>query len=118
MKKVISIRFHTDSIEDMKLYECLEREAGNTSSLAYVVKLRLGRSYGYEAENNRDQELQNRIIEAVREEMQQAGIKIVDSLFSVLKGVEGAVTLSVMDEGNKLPEISEKLPNGALDFLE
>ena len=44
-KKVISIRFHTDSKEDMELYEWLEQEAGISASLASIVKARLKDSY-------------------------------------------------------------------------
>jgi len=102
----------------MQLYELLEREAGNSSSLAYVAKLQLRKSYEYEIVNNRDQELQNRIIEAVRDEIQQTGVKIMDSLLSLMKGLGGMSVLSVTDTGNILPEESEELPNGALDFLE
>lgn len=40
-KKVISIRFHADSREDMELYERLELEAGSSASLASVVKTRI-----------------------------------------------------------------------------
>ena len=118
MKKVISIRFHTDSKEDMQLYEKLEREAGNSSSLAYVAKSRMEKAYEHEDEYNQNQALQDRIVEAVREEMQQAGMKIIDSLVSVIKGFSGTVALSTINGGNELPEESEELPKGALDFLE
>ena len=53
-KKVISIRFHMDSREDMELYERLEQEAGTSASLASVVKAKIRDCY-----NRQDNKEQN-----------------------------------------------------------
>ena len=45
-KKVISIRFHNSSDEDMELYEKLENEALNGGSLASVAKARIAGGIG------------------------------------------------------------------------
>ena len=113
-KKVISIRFCTESKEDMELYALLEQEAGTAASLASIVKARIKDSYDRHELMNRNTELQEKIVEAVREEIQESGMKMIGTL------------LSNMDGGNMfqpivrsiLPEKSKELPSGALDFLE
>ena len=115
-KKVISIRFHMDSKEDVELYKYLEKEAGATASLASVVKAKIRDSY-----NKPNNSLQDSILAVIREEMQELCMKLVGAVFSGMVGmdrVNGTITpKSVVDEGD-LPEKSEKLPSGALDFLE
>ena len=71
-KKVISIRFHTDSKEDMELYEWLEQEAGTSSSLASVVKDKIKNSYNKVDGNELNTGLQDKLVAVVREEMQQS----------------------------------------------
>lgn len=115
-KKVISIRFHMDNKEDVELYKYLEMEAGATASLASVVKAKIRDSY-----NKANNSLQDSILAVIREEMQELCMKLVGAVLSGMVGMDranGAVkSVSMVDEGN-LPEKSEELPNGALDFLE
>lgn len=117
-KKVISIRFHGDSKEDMELYERLELEAGTSASLASVVKARLKDSYRKQEQADQSNGLQDKIISVVREEMQESSMKLLGAILSGMAST-GAVLpiLSTKDE-DKLPEKSEDLPNGALEFLE
>lgn len=114
-KKVISIRFHNSSDEDMELYEKLENEALNGGSLASVAKARIKLSY----ENATDSDLKEQIVEIIQEEMQKSSMKIVGAL---LAGVNGGVSTeniaeSQSDRDTQLPEQSADLPSGALDFL-
>lgn len=116
-KKVISIRFHTDSIEDMELYKRLELEAGTAASLASVVKARVRDSYNKQDQGDTNGELQDKIIEVVREEMQQSGMKLVGAIMSGMTGTGGTIPINSVVTEDKLPKKSEVLPNGALDFL-
>ena len=114
-KKVISIRFHNSSDEDMELYEKLENEALNGGSLASVAKARIKLSY----ENATDSDLKEQIVEIIQDEIQKSSMKIVGAL---LAGVNGGVSTeniveSHSESGTQLPEQSTDLPNGALDFL-
>ena len=113
-KKVISIRFCTESKEDMKLYARLEQEAGSSASLASVVKARIEGSYNRQELMNRSTELQEKIVEAVREEIQKSGLKVIGTLLSNMDGVN--MVQSIIP--STLPEKSETLPRGVLNFLE
>ena len=120
-KKVISIRFHMDSKEDMELYERLEQEAGVSASLASVVKSKLKDFYKSQDSNKKNTGLQDRLVDVVREEMQESGMKLVGVILSGM-GANNGTNLTVVPvavaEKNNLPEKSEELPMGALDFLE
>ena len=115
-KKVISIRFHMDSREDMELYEWLEQEAGISASLASVVKARLKDSHNKQEQQSDG--LQDKIIAVVREEIQESGMKLVGAILSGMAGTVGTFPIVPAVEEDKLPEKSEDLPSGALDFLE
>ena len=117
-KKVISIRFHADSREDMELYERLELEAGSSASLASVVKARIKDSYNKQEQTDQSNGLQDKIIAVVREEMQESGMKLVGAILSGMAGTGGVIPVKPMVDESKLPEKSEDLPNGALEFLE
>ena len=123
-KKVISIRFALDNKEDMELYKRLELEAGTSASLASVVKVKLKELYHREEKWNKDIVLQDRLVDVVREEMQESGMKIVGAILSGMGANHGTnasnltvVPISVGEKDN-LPEKSEELPLGALDFLD
>lgn len=109
-KRVVSIRFCAESKEDMELYAHLEQEAGTSASLASVVKARLKASYARQELI----EFQEKIVEAVREEIQESGMKVIETLLSNSDGVN--VVQPVFQ--STLPEKSKELPTGALDFLE
>ena len=117
-KKVISIRFHADSREDMKLYEQLEQEAGKTVSLASVVKSRIKDSYIKQEQTDQSNEIQDKILAVVREEMQESGMKLVGAILSGMVGTGGTIPMMATADESKLPEKSENLPKGALEFLE
>lgn len=61
------------------------------------------------------------IITAVREEIQELSIKMIGTMISGIFGSnrvnENIISILNIDE-EKLPEKSEELPIGALDFLE
>ena len=120
-KKVISIRFHMDSKGDRELYQRLEQEAGTTVSLASVVKAKIRDSYNREDTWDKEIGLQDRLVAVVREEMQESGMRLVGAILSGMGVNNGinvtAIPISVADIDN-LPEKSEELPVGALDFLE
>ena len=120
-KKVISIRFHMDNKEDMELYERLEQEAGTSASLASVVKAKIRDSYNRQDNKEQNTGLQDRLVAVVREEMQESGMKLVGAILSGMGANHGTnltvVPISVAEKDN-LPEKSEELPIGALDFLE
>lgn len=120
-KKVISIRFHTDSKEDMELYEWLEQEAGTSTSLASVVKAKIRASYNTQDSKEQNTGLQDRLVAVVREEMQESVMRLVGAILSSMGANNGTnltvVPISVAEKDN-LPEKSEELPIGALDFLE
>ena len=116
-KKVISIRFHADSREDMELYERLELEAGSSASLASVVKARIKDSYNKQEQTDQSNGLQDKIIAVVREEMQESGMKLVGAILSGMAGTGGVMPVIQQAAESKLPEKSEDLPNGALEFL-
>lgn len=118
-KKVISIRFHEDNKEDMELYKRLESEAGTTVSLASVVKTIIRDFYNKQDRNAQNTGLQDRLVAVVREEMQESGMKLVGAILSGMTSRNSGPVISssiVMKEN--LPEKSEELPVGALDFLE
>ena len=117
-KRVISIRFHTDSKADMDLYKQLELEAGTSTSLASVVKKRIKESYNQQKRAEENNELHERIIALIREEMQTLGMKLIGVIFSSIGKREEITVASSNITGENLPEKSEDLPNGALEFLE
>ena len=119
-KKVISIRFHMDNKEDMELYERLELEAGSSASLASVVKAKIREFYYHQDKREQNTGLQDRLVAVVREEMQESGMKLVGAILSGIAGGNGgtvAVPRPIVEKAN-LPEKSEELPVGALEFLE
>lgn len=120
-KKVISIRFHIDNKEDMELYRRLELEAGNSASLASVVKSRVRDSYNKQDGYKYSHDLYDGIINAVREEIQELSMKMIGTMITGIFGSnrvnENVISILNIDE-EKLPEKSEELPIGALDFLE
>ena len=116
-KKVISIRFALDNKEDMELYRHLELEASNSASLASVVKSKIRDYYNREDMTQQSASLNDRLIVAVREEIQESSMKLVGAIISGMTG-NGATIIPVTNsDDNELPEMSNELPDGALDFL-
>jgi hypothetical protein len=112
-KKTISIRFHSESESDMRLYELLEDEAGNVTSLASVAKARIRDSY----ESKENKEFQEKVVTAVREEIQKSCMQMAGMLLSgTNKGCETPANTAVVENG--LPKESVEIPQGAFDFLE
>lgn len=117
-KKVISIRFHVDNKEDMKLYRRLELEAGNSASLASVVKSKIRDSYNRQDIIEQNASLNDRLVAVVREEIQESSMKLVGAIVSGMNS-NGTTIIPITDsDDNKLPDKSVELPEGALDFLE
>ena len=77
----------------------------------------------YNRQDNKEQNtgLQDRLVAVVREEMQESGMKLVGAILLGM-GANHGTKLTVLpvsvDEKDNLPEKSEELPMGALDFLE
>ena len=117
-KKVISIRFHMDSREDMELYERLEKEAGMSASLASVVKAKIRDFYNKQEDKEQNIDLQDRLVAVVREEMHEFGIKLIGAILSGMGRNDGSAMMLSGTNADSLPEKSEELPMGALDFLE
>ena len=117
-KKVISIRFHMENEGDRQLYEELEKEAGISASLAFIVKMKLKEAYFRNRENSKEMYLQDTLIAVIKEEMQEYGMKLIGAMVSGMSGPERKVTVPLDGKEDTLPEKSEELPEGALDFLE
>ena len=100
-KKVISIRFHMDSREDMELYERLEQEAGTSDSLASVVKAKIRDFYNKQDDKEQNNDLQDRLVAVVREEMQESGMKLVGAILSGMVGGNGGTVISSSIEGHQ-----------------
>ena len=116
-KKTISVRFCMENQDDEALYECVEQEAGGGSSLASIVKTRLKRSYEYETEVNKKQEFQNEMIMAVRDEMQNSGMRLIGVLLSSINSGVGDSSAEPERKKEKLPEKGETLPENLFEFL-
>jgi hypothetical protein len=112
-KKTISIRFHNESESDMKLYRLLEDEAGNVTSLASVAKARIRDSY----ESKGNKEFQEKVVTAVREEIQKSCMQMAGMLISGTN-TGYATPTDTADVENGLPKESVEIPQGAFDFLE
>jgi hypothetical protein len=116
-KKIISIRFRNDDPADMKLYELLEREAGISASLASVAKARIRESYQSGEQNDGNMEFQEKLVRAVREEIQKSGMQMAGTFIACMNG-KGMAQADISADENRLPDKSGELPNGAFDFLE
>lgn len=116
-KKVISIRFDVNNQEDMELYHRLELEAGNAASLASIVKVKIRDCYNSQERTEENNELQDKLVAVVREEMQASSLKLVGAIFSGITSTGGSIQPLTVNEKENLPEKSEDLPVGALDFL-
>ena len=116
-KKVISIRFHIDNKEDMELYRHLELEAGNSASLASVVKSKIRESYNRQDMLEHNANLNDKLLAVVREEIQESSMKLVGAIISGMTSNGATIIPITNSDDNKLPEMSNELPDGALDFL-
>jgi hypothetical protein len=102
----------------MELYRLLEEEAGCSASLASVAKARIKDSYQPKGFGCDNEDFQEQIITAVREEMQQSVIKMVGTLISSMNGAGETLQFQTKEMESRLPEDSGELPSGALDFLD
>ena len=107
-KKAITIRFDESISADMELYRRLEKDAGDSMALAAVVKEKLRDHYDMFDMHQDFSLLKDEIVQTIREEVK--GLKHIgeNSLFSQ--------NILPMNE-SVLPDISDKVPDGALDFL-
>lgn len=107
-KKAITIRFDESISADMELYRRLEKDAGDSMALAAVVKEKL-RNYYDMSDMHRDFSLlKDELMQAIREEIQ--GLKYIGGNSLIRQDA------LPMNE-SALPDISDKIPEGALDFL-
>lgn len=113
-KKVISIRFHTDCREDMELYARMKQEAGKTSSLAAVVKVRIQDSYRKKDLAEEIHDLKENVLSELKEEIG----KHIKTVFTECSSNNLNMIEASINNKNDLPEKCEELPSGALDFLQ
>ena len=91
-QKSIFIRFNMDDRADKELYLKLSGEAGNTVSLTSCVKRILEEYFSLNIKIADRQEFHRQMLEAIREEMQSQGMKLVGAL---LAGI-GTVSIPVL----------------------
>jgi len=120
-QKSIFIRFNMDDRTDRELYLKLTEEAGSAVSLTAYVKRVLKEYFDLNIKTADRQEFYSRMINAVREEMQSQGMKLVGALLSGIRAVSVQVPQTeATSEAVKLPDICEELPDelgSILDFI-
>lgn len=121
-QRSVSIRFNMADMADRELYRNLaEGAAGDAASLAAYVKRVLEEHISLDSKIADRQEFHGQMLEAVREEMQSQGMKLVGAL---LAGI-GTANILVPQAGNlsggaELPEACDVLPEdlqGILDYI-
>ncbi len=120
-QKSVFIRFNMADEADSVLYLKLVEAAGSSASLTAYVKRALEEYFSVKMEMTGRQEFYGQIVSAVREEMQEQGMKLVGAL---LAGI-GTVNVSAKQEETspmetELPEACGKLPEelrGVLDLI-
>ena len=85
----------------MELYEKLEQEAGASASLASVVKAKIRDFYNKQDDKEQNNDLQDRLVAVVREEMQESGMKLVGAILSGMVGGNGGTVISSSIEGHQ-----------------
>ena len=66
----------------------------------------------------REYDLQDKMITFVREEMHEFGMKLIGAILSGMGRNDGSAMMLSGTNADSLPEKSEELPYGALEFLE
>ena len=120
-QRSIFLRFNMSDEADCDLYLKLAEAAGSSASLTSYVKRVLEEYLRVKIEMSERQEFQEQILIAVREEMQEQGMKLVGALLA------GIGTVNVQKDPERpvpeevgLPESCGRLPDelsGVLDFI-
>lgn len=120
-QKSVFIRFNMADEADCGLYLKLAEAAGSSASLAAYVKRVLEDHLNVKMEVTVRQEFHEQILLAVREEMQEQGMKLVGALLAGIGTVNvPPVRDEVTSKETGLPEICGELPDelrGVLDLL-
>lgn len=121
-QKSVFIRFNMDDRADRELYQKLEEESGNASSLTAYVKRALKEYFSLNIKIADRQEFHNQMLAAIREEMQSQGMKLVGALLAgigTVRSISSVPSVTVTDEAG-LPDVCDSLPSelqGVLDFI-
>ena len=118
-QKSILIRFNMEDKEDKELYLKLERGSGSAVSLTAYAKKILDEHFRLNVKIADRQEFHNQMLSAVREEMQNQGMKLVGAL---LAGI-GTVNMPKTENGiapkeTSLPAICDELPDNLSSVLD
>lgn len=120
-QRAVSIRFNMDDMADRELYRKLAEGAGDAASMAAYVKRALEERFALDTRIADRREFHGQMLEAVREEMQSQGMKLVGALLAGIgaAGSPGPRAGSAAD-GLELPEACGELPEelqGILDYI-
>ena len=121
-QKAVFLRFNMEDRADRELYQKLEEGAGNAASMAAYVKRVLEEYFSLNIKIADRQEFHRQMLEAVREEMQSQGMKLVGALLAGIGTVDIPAQQPERVPGEtELPDVCEGLPEelkGILDFIE
>ena len=120
-QKAVFLRFNMEDMADRELYQKLAEGAGNAASLTAYAKRVLEESFGLNIKIADRQEFHRQMLETVREEMQNQGMKLVGALLAGMGTVNVTATQpeAIMEEA-ELPETCGELPGelqGILEFI-
>lgn len=118
-QKAVFLRFNMEDRADRELYQKLEEGAGNAASMAAYVKRVIEEYFGLNIRIADRQEFHRQMLEVVREEMQNQGMKLVGALLAGMGTVNVAVAQpeAAMEE-TELPETCGELPGELQEILE
>lgn len=121
-QKAVFLRFNMEDMADRELYQKLEEGAGNAASLTAYAKRVLEEYFGLNIKIADRQEFHRQMLETVREEMQNQGMKLVGALLAGMGtvNVTAAQPEAIMEEA-ELPEACGELPGelqGILGYIE
>lgn len=120
-QKAVFLRFNMDDEADCSLYLKLAEAAGSSASLTSYVKRALEEYLNVKIEMAERQYFHEQMLIAVREEMQEQGMRLVGALLAGIGTVNVEKALEKpMPEEVGLPEACGRLPDelsGVLDFI-
>lgn len=120
-QRSIFLRFNMEDKTECDLYLKLTEAAGSSASLTSYVKRVLEEYLSVKIEMSERQQFHEQMLIAVREEMQEQGMKLVGALLAGIGTVNIQKTPEKqMSEEVGLPEACGRLPDelsGVLDFI-
>lgn len=120
-QKAVFLRFNMEDRADRELYQKLAEGAGNAASLTAYAKRVLEEYFSLNIKIADRQEFHSQMLEAVREEMQSQGMKLVGALLAGIGTVNvTAVQPEAVAGEAELPETCGELPGelqGILEFI-